>query len=97
VATVVWWFPIAKTFPVGGPSDFSALSTEYLPMLLIVASALVPRVRWLRTSWAPSPASARLHRIAADCVLPRGISSELTEELIVCDLFLGVRQAKASQ
>jgi hypothetical protein len=43
VATLVWWFPIAMTFPVGGPNDFSTLSTEYLPTLLIAASALVPR------------------------------------------------------
>lgn len=45
VTTLVWWFPIALTFPVGPQNDFSALSTEYLPVLLIVASALVPRER----------------------------------------------------
>jgi hypothetical protein len=51
VATVVWWFPIAMTFPVGGPNDFSALSTEYLPILLIVASALVPREQLAARPW----------------------------------------------
>jgi hypothetical protein len=51
VATAVWWFPIALTFPVGGPNDFSALSTEYLPMLLIVASALVPREQLAARPW----------------------------------------------
>jgi hypothetical protein len=51
VATLVWWFPIAMTFPVGGPNDFSALSTEYLPMLLIVASALVPREQLVARPW----------------------------------------------
>ncbi|HET7072486.1 MAG TPA: hypothetical protein VFI55_00175, partial [Mycobacterium sp.] len=51
VATLVWWFPIAMTFPVGGPNDFSALSTEYLPILLIVASALVPREQLAARPW----------------------------------------------
>jgi hypothetical protein len=51
VATAVWWFPIALTFPVGGPNDFSALSTEYLPMLLIVSSALVPREQLAARPW----------------------------------------------
>jgi hypothetical protein len=51
VATVVWWFPIAMTFPVGGPNDFSALSTEYLPVLLVVASALVPREHLAARPW----------------------------------------------
>ena len=51
MATVVWWFPIAMTFPVGGPNDFSALSTEYLPILLIVASALVPREQLAARPW----------------------------------------------
>ena len=43
VITVVWWFPVAMVWLVGTPGDFSELSTEYLPTLLIVASALVSR------------------------------------------------------
>ncbi|MHA7651322.1 hypothetical protein ACX9NE_14910 [Mycobacterium sp. ML4] len=51
VATVVWWFPIATTFLVGDAVNFSALSTEYLPTLLVVASALVPRERLAAKPW----------------------------------------------
>jgi hypothetical protein len=51
VVTVVWWFPIATTWLVGIPGDFSALSTEYLPMLLVVASALVPREQLAARPW----------------------------------------------
>jgi hypothetical protein len=49
--TIVWWFPIAAAFAVGGPQDFSALSTEYLPTLLVVASALVPREHLASRPW----------------------------------------------
>src|SRR6516164_3203982 len=51
VATVVWWFPIATTWLVGYPMNFSELSTEYLPMLLVVASALVPREQLAARPW----------------------------------------------
>ena len=46
VATIVWWFPVAMVWLVGVPGDFSELSTEYLPMLLFMASALVPASSW---------------------------------------------------
>ena len=46
VATVVWCFPVAITWLLGTPADFSELSTEYLPMLLFMASALVPASSW---------------------------------------------------
>ena len=51
VVTVVWWFPIATTWLVGFPSDFSVLCTEYLPMLLVAASALVPRAQLAARPW----------------------------------------------
>jgi hypothetical protein len=51
VATFVWWFPVATIFPVGGPNDFGALSTEYLPTLLVVASALVPHEQLATRPW----------------------------------------------
>ncbi|SON63236.1 hypothetical protein MSIMFI_04766 [Mycobacterium simulans] len=51
VVTLVWWFPVATTFLVGDPVDFGALSTEYLPTLLIVASALVPREQLAARPW----------------------------------------------
>jgi hypothetical protein len=51
VATVVWWYPIATTWLVGVPMEFSFLSTEYLPMLLVVASALVPREQLAARPW----------------------------------------------
>jgi hypothetical protein len=51
VATVVWWFPIATTWLVGVPMDFSELSSEYLPMLLVVASALVSREKLAARPW----------------------------------------------
>jgi len=51
VVTVVWWFPIATTFLVGIWMNFSALSTEYLPTLLVVASALVPREQLAARPW----------------------------------------------
>ena len=51
VATVVWWYPIATTWLVGVPMDFSFLSTEYLPMLLVVASALVSREQLAARPW----------------------------------------------
>jgi hypothetical protein len=51
VATVVWWFPIATTWLVGYPLNFSELSSEYLPMLLVVASALVPREKLAARPW----------------------------------------------
>jgi len=51
VVTVVWWYPIATTWLVGVPMDFSSLSTEYLPMLLVVASALVSREQLAARPW----------------------------------------------
>jgi hypothetical protein len=51
VGTVVWWFPIAMTWLVGFPMDFSELSSEYLPVLLVVASALVPREQLAARPW----------------------------------------------
>ena len=51
VVTVVCWFPIATTWLVGFPSDFSVLCTEYLPMLLVAASALVPRAQLAARPW----------------------------------------------
>ncbi len=51
VATVVWWFPVAMTWLVGMPGNFSELSTEYLPALLVVASALVPREQLAARPW----------------------------------------------
>jgi hypothetical protein len=51
VATIVWWFPIALAWLVGVPGDFSELSTEYLPTLLIVAAALVPREQLAARPW----------------------------------------------
>ncbi len=51
VVTVVWWFPIATTWLVGFPMDFSELSTEYLPALLIAASALVTREQLAARPW----------------------------------------------
>jgi hypothetical protein len=50
-ATVVWWFPVAMTWLVGMPGNFSELSTEYLPALLVVASALVPREQLAARPW----------------------------------------------
>jgi hypothetical protein len=51
VVTVVWWYPIATTWLVGVPMDFSFLSTEYLPTLLVVASALVSREQLAARPW----------------------------------------------
>ena len=51
VATVVWWFPVAMTWLVGMPGNFSELSTEYLPALLVVASALMSRERLAARPW----------------------------------------------
>src|SRR6516165_12091940 len=51
VITVVWWFPVAMVWLVGTPGDFGELSTEYLPTLLIVASALVPREHLAARPW----------------------------------------------
>ncbi|WP_239655194.1 hypothetical protein [Mycobacterium riyadhense] len=51
LVTIVWWFPIATIFPIGVPLDFGALSTEYLPTLLVVASALVPREQLAVRPW----------------------------------------------
>ncbi|MBW0017769.1 MAG: hypothetical protein JO236_09535 [Mycobacterium sp.] len=51
VAIMVWWFPIAITYPLGGRADFDALSTEYFPVSLIVASALVPRGQLVARPW----------------------------------------------
>jgi hypothetical protein len=45
LATVAWWLPIAVVFPAGGPTNISALSTEYLPVALLLLSALIPRER----------------------------------------------------
>lgn len=51
VATTVWWLPIAATFAVGVPEAYNTLSTEYLPVLLVVASALVPREQLAARPW----------------------------------------------
>lgn len=51
VATVVWWLPIATTILVGDPVNFNTLSTEYLPTLIVMASALVPRERLAAKPW----------------------------------------------
>jgi hypothetical protein len=51
VATMVWWLPIATTFGVGVPEAYNSLSTEYLPVLLVVASALVPREQLAARPW----------------------------------------------
>ena len=51
VATVMWWFPLAAIFLVGDLANFGALSTEYLPTLLVVASALVPREQLATRPW----------------------------------------------
>jgi hypothetical protein len=51
VATVVWWFPVAMVWLVGVPGDFSELSTEYLPILLVMASALVSREQLAARPW----------------------------------------------
>jgi hypothetical protein len=51
VATLVWWLPIATTFGVGVPEAYNSLSTEYLPVLLVVASALVPREQLAARPW----------------------------------------------
>jgi len=51
VATIVWWFPVAMVWLVGVPGDFSELSTEYLPMLLVMASALVSRDQLAARPW----------------------------------------------
>jgi hypothetical protein len=39
---VVWWIPIALVFPVGDLTDFGGLATELLPIVLVLAAALVP-------------------------------------------------------
>ena len=51
VATIVCWFPVAMVWLVGLPGNFSELSTEYLPMLLAMASALVPRDQLAARPW----------------------------------------------
>jgi hypothetical protein len=51
VATVIWWFPVAMVWLVGVPGNFSELSTEYLPALLVVTSALVPREQLVARPW----------------------------------------------
>jgi hypothetical protein len=51
VATIVWWLPIATTFAVGVAEAYNSLSTEYLPVLLVVASALVPREQLAARPW----------------------------------------------
>jgi hypothetical protein len=51
VATLVWWLPLATTFAVGVPEAYNSLSTEYLPVLLVVASALVPREQLAARPW----------------------------------------------
>ncbi|MGB9222640.1 hypothetical protein [Mycobacterium sp.] len=51
VATMVWWLPLATTFAVGVAEAFNTLSTEYLPVLLVVASALVPREQLAARPW----------------------------------------------
>lgn len=48
---ICWWFPLAAIFPIGIPTDFGALSTEYLPMALIVLSALVTRNQLAQRPW----------------------------------------------
>jgi hypothetical protein len=50
-ATVVWWFPVALAWLVGVPGNFSELSTEYLPALLVVVAALVPREKLAARPW----------------------------------------------
>ncbi|OBK96465.1 hypothetical protein A5645_08455 [Mycobacterium asiaticum] len=51
VATLVWWLPIATTVLVGDAVNFDTLSTEYLPTLLVLASALVPREQLASKPW----------------------------------------------
>ncbi|WP_231639446.1 hypothetical protein [Mycobacterium sp. Marseille-P9652] len=51
VATMVWWLPLATTFGLGFPEAYNTLSTEYLPVLLVVASALVPREQLAARPW----------------------------------------------
>lgn len=36
------WAPLALVYPLGGPADFGALSTELLPSVLILGAALIP-------------------------------------------------------
>jgi hypothetical protein len=38
---VLWWLPMALIYPVGTRTNFGALSTELLPSVLVLASALV--------------------------------------------------------
>lgn len=49
--SICWWFPFAAIFPIGNPLDFGALSTEYLPMALIVTSALFTREQLALRPW----------------------------------------------
>jgi hypothetical protein len=60
-----------------------ALAVNFMAFAAGQQLRLLLLVTWLRNSWVPSPASARLHRIAPDCVVPRGFSSELKEESTV--------------
>lgn len=47
----VWWLPFTASFPIGKSEDFGALSTELLPGLLLVISALVPRDQLAARPW----------------------------------------------
>lgn len=37
---VLWWLPMALIYPIGSRTNFGALSTELLPSVLVLASAL---------------------------------------------------------
>jgi hypothetical protein len=51
VLSLLWWLPVVLIFPVGGTSDFGAMSTELLPVLLVLCAALFP-IHWLsRRPW----------------------------------------------
>jgi hypothetical protein len=51
VVAVLWWLPIVLIFPVGGTTDFGALSTELLPTVLVLGAALVPSSRIVAHPW----------------------------------------------
>jgi hypothetical protein len=49
--SVAWWLPLALVFPVGGRTDFGALSTESLPSVLVLAAAALPPERLASRPW----------------------------------------------
>lgn len=47
----LWWLPLALIYPVGFVTDFGALNTELLPVVLVLLAAAVPTRRLTASPW----------------------------------------------